>query len=106
MLVRRVPGRRPSARPGSAPGHWQLVLLDHGLYRQIADDVRHHYAGLWRSLIFGDVEVWRVATNRYFHHQFLGHQDTCCGPQCRRFVCALCSHADCAALGCDRAAAF
>lgn len=58
MLVRRVGGgARGSARAGSAPGQWQLVLLDHGLYRQIDDHVRHHYAGLWRSLIFGDVAV-------------------------------------------------
>lgn len=62
MLVRRVEGRRHSSRAGSAPGQWQLVLLDHGLYRQIDDTVRHHYAGLWRSLIFGDIEVQGVAT--------------------------------------------
>ncbi|MEW5309939.1 MAG: hypothetical protein WDW38_001779 [Sanguina aurantia] len=35
-------------------GQLQLVLLDHGLYRQISDEFRHEYAGLWRALVFGD----------------------------------------------------
>ncbi|KAF8067287.1 ABC1 [Scenedesmus sp. PABB004] len=43
MLVRRGPG-----------GGVQLVLLDHGLYRQIDDAFRHEYAALWRSLILAD----------------------------------------------------
>ncbi len=71
MLIRRVPSshQRPHQRPvwwplsqqaGPLPGQWQLVLLDHGLYRQIDDTIRHHYAGLWMSLIFGDVEVVSV----------------------------------------------
>ncbi len=33
-------------------GSWQLVLLDHGLYRQLPDDFRLEYAGLWHSLVF------------------------------------------------------
>lgn len=36
---------------GSRAG-WQLVLLDHGLYRKLDDKFRLEYAGLWRSLIF------------------------------------------------------
>lgn len=32
----------------------QLVLLDHGLYRQIDDTFRMEYAALWRALIFAD----------------------------------------------------
>lgn len=31
------------------------MLLDHGLYRQIDDNVRLHYAGLWQALVLGDV---------------------------------------------------
>ena len=42
MLVRRVGGRP------------RLILLDHGLYREIDDAFRLEYAALWRSLIFGD----------------------------------------------------
>jgi len=50
MLVRATP-------PGDhyGPQKWQLVLLDHGLYRQLDDDFRLQYASLWRSLIFADV---------------------------------------------------
>ena len=42
QLVRKVNGRT------------QLVLLDHGLYRQIDDAFREQYAGLWRALVFAD----------------------------------------------------
>jgi hypothetical protein len=35
-------------------GQAQLVLLDHGLYRQIDDEFRREYAALWRALIFSD----------------------------------------------------
>jgi aarF domain-containing kinase len=35
-------------------GRTQLVLLDHGLYRQIDDAFREQYAGLWRALVFAD----------------------------------------------------
>ena len=34
---------------------WELVLLDHGLYRRLDDAFRLEYAALWRSLIFADV---------------------------------------------------
>jgi len=37
-------------------GQPRLVLLDHGLYRQIDDVFRWEYAGLWKSLIFADEE--------------------------------------------------
>lgn len=47
MLVRPAP-------PGS-PMSWQLVLLDHGLYRKLDDEFRLEYSKLWKSLIFGDV---------------------------------------------------
>ena len=51
LLVRAAPGAPRGAR-GS--GAWQLVLLDHGLYRQLDDGLRLEYAGLWRSLIHAD----------------------------------------------------
>ncbi|KAK9846458.1 hypothetical protein WJX81_004311 [Elliptochloris bilobata] len=35
-------------------GRAQLVLLDHGLYRELTDAFRIEYAGLWSALIFGD----------------------------------------------------
>ena len=35
----------------------QLVLLDHGLYKQLPDALRLEYAGLWQALVFGDEAV-------------------------------------------------
>ena len=45
MLVRKSPGG----------GRWQLVLLDHGLYRRLDDSFRLEYSKLWKALILGDV---------------------------------------------------
>lgn len=36
------------------------MLLDHGLYREIDDALRAHYAGLWRSLVFADADGIRA----------------------------------------------
>jgi aarF domain-containing kinase len=58
MLVRKTPdGKTPDGQSKSSrtKQQWQLVLLDHGLYRLLDDDFRLEYASLWRSLIFGDV---------------------------------------------------
>jgi len=38
-----------------APG-FNLVLLDHGLYRALGDRFRTSYCLLWRSLVAGDVD--------------------------------------------------
>lgn len=38
-------------------GRPQLVLLDHGLYKQLTEELRLNYAGLWQALIFGDEKV-------------------------------------------------
>ena len=35
-------------------GHVQLILLDHGLYRELAPDVRLSYCGLWKGIVLGD----------------------------------------------------
>ena len=43
----------PCIIPHAQGGGWQLVLLDHGLYRRLDHAFRLDYAGLWRSLIFG-----------------------------------------------------
>eukprot|EP00884_Botryococcus_braunii_P012895 jgi/Botrbrau1/21606/Bobra.43_1s0012.2 len=37
-------------------GRPQLVLLDHGLYRQLDDRFRLDYAGLWQAIILGNVD--------------------------------------------------
>ena len=38
-------------------GKPQLVLLDHGLYKELSEELRLEYAGLWQALIFGDEAV-------------------------------------------------
>lgn len=35
---------------------WELILLDHGLYKEISTEFRLSYAKLWKSVIEGDVE--------------------------------------------------
>ena len=35
---------------------WEIVLLDHGLYKDISTEFRLSYARLWKSVIEGDVE--------------------------------------------------
>lgn len=47
LLIRQHPDRKNT---------WQLVLLDHGLYRHLDDDFRLEYSKLWKSLIFADVK--------------------------------------------------
>jgi aarF domain-containing kinase len=37
-------------------GKLQLVLLDHGLYKQLDDDFRLEYAYLWKSLMMADIK--------------------------------------------------
>lgn len=45
-------------------GSWQLVLLDHGLYRRLDDDFRIEYSKLWKALILGDIQgITESATN-------------------------------------------
>mmetsp|Transcript_33258 Transcript_33258/g.53936 ORF Transcript_33258/g.53936 Transcript_33258/m.53936 type:complete len:575 (+) Transcript_33258:2061-3785(+) len=39
--------------PG-APNGFQLVLLDHGLYRELQDDFRRNYCGLWQAIVLRD----------------------------------------------------
>ncbi|WPT16693.1 Putative ABC1 protein [Picochlorum sp. SENEW3] len=51
-------------RSTTSPHGWQLVLLDHGLYRRLDDEFRIEYSKLWKSLILGDVGgITESATN-------------------------------------------
>jgi aarF domain-containing kinase len=62
MLLRRTPDAATTHTGGTwvgggtgtaqPKGKWQLVLLDHGLYRQLDDSFRLEYAGLWHALVF------------------------------------------------------
>lgn len=48
----------PDARKGS--GRPQLVLLDHGLYRELTEQFRVDHCRLWKAMIFKDIPgVWR-----------------------------------------------
>ena len=45
-------------------GSWQLVLLDHGLYRRLNNEFRIEYSKLWKALILGDIQgITESATN-------------------------------------------
>ncbi|KAL7910372.1 ABC1 family domain-containing protein [Trichoderma velutinum] len=43
MFVRRLPSGKP-----------QIVLIDHGLYVSLSDNLRRQYARFWKSLLTGD----------------------------------------------------
>ena len=45
-------------------GEFDLVLLDHGMYRRLSEQFRWAYASLWESLIIGDT---RKATDAVRH---------------------------------------
>lgn len=50
-------------------GKPQLVLLDHGLYKQLSEELRLGYAGLWQALIFGDEAVSSQMSLYWFKHE-------------------------------------
>ncbi|KAI9317215.1 ABC1 family-domain-containing protein [Dichotomocladium elegans] len=54
---------RPCKRPHSKY-NFDLVLLDHGLYRDLTEQMRVDYAHLWTSLIRGDEEGIRTYAKR------------------------------------------
>ncbi|KAK2388031.1 protein ACTIVITY OF BC1 COMPLEX KINASE 8, chloroplastic [Trifolium repens] len=51
MLVRPLPSSKASILGWRKP---QLILLDHGLYRELDFNTRANYAALWKALIFAD----------------------------------------------------
>ncbi|CAM9216254.1 unnamed protein product, partial [Heterosigma akashiwo] len=50
VLIRPMPGDPPGQ------GRPQMVLLDHGLYKEIDDDFRFDYCRLWRALVTADIK--------------------------------------------------
>lgn len=57
LLVRLSRDAPPSRWPSfiwCRPPKWELVLLDHGLYREIPNEYRRTYAGLWKAVIDGN----------------------------------------------------
>lgn len=65
VLVRPMPG--PSSKDG-ATGNAQLIILDHGLYRRISDELRLDYCELWKSIILADVNGIKSASERMGIH--------------------------------------
>jgi aarF domain-containing kinase len=51
IFVRRLPGCSSDAPKA------QLVLLDHGLYRQLDEDFRRTYCELWRAMLVRDSKL-------------------------------------------------
>ncbi|MCH1932430.1 AarF/UbiB family protein, partial [Shewanella sp. A25] len=55
---------RPAKNPKQSQYNFDLVLIDHGLYRDLTDQMRVDYAHLWTSLIQGDVDGIRTYAKR------------------------------------------
>ncbi|XP_052199114.1 putative ABC1 protein At2g40090 isoform X1 [Diospyros lotus] len=53
LLVRPLPSSRKNILGKRKP---QLILLDHGLYKELDLSTRTNYAALWKSLIFSDAQ--------------------------------------------------
>lgn len=43
-------------------GQWQLVVLDHGMYRRLTPHFRAAYCRLWKALVMRDDDLGRTAT--------------------------------------------
>jgi len=44
-------------RLGSKTGEFDIVLLDHGMYRRLEDEFRLNYSNLWAGLVSGDYHL-------------------------------------------------
>ena len=65
-------------------GKPQIVLVDHGLYKQIDNDFRLTYAKLWKALMMADVKEIKVHCGQLGIHEMvsieytrLQHKSTC-----------------------------
>ncbi|XP_057429166.1 putative ABC1 protein At2g40090 isoform X2 [Lotus japonicus] len=54
LLVRPLPSSRAGILGWRKP---QLILLDHGLYKELDFNMRTNYAALWKALIFADANA-------------------------------------------------
>ncbi|KAL6581216.1 hypothetical protein OROMI_007139 [Orobanche minor] len=57
VLVRPLPSASRSIFGKKKP---QLVLLDHGLYKDLDFNIRMNYASLWKGLVFSDAKAIKV----------------------------------------------
>lgn len=70
MFVRRLPSGKP-----------QIVLIDHGLYVTLSDDLRRQYARFWKSLLTGDQKgldevsaAWGMKTSDAWADTFMSRE--------------------------------
>ncbi|KAK7387453.1 hypothetical protein VNO78_28271 [Psophocarpus tetragonolobus] len=54
LLVRPLPSSKASIWGRRKP---QLILLDHGLYKELDIETRTNYASLWKALVFADANA-------------------------------------------------
>ncbi|XXG70323.1 hypothetical protein AAC387_Pa06g3106 [Persea americana] len=54
LLIRPMPSGKMNILGKRRP---QLILLDHGLYKSLDFSTRTNYAGLWKALVFADVNA-------------------------------------------------
>ncbi|KAH9767082.1 putative ABC1 protein [Citrus sinensis] len=54
LLVRPVPSEKKSILGKRKP---QLILIDHGLYKELDATTKFNYAALWKALIFADANA-------------------------------------------------
>lgn len=57
LAIRKTSRRRPGGQ------NFEIILYDHGLYRDIPDDLRRSYAKMWLAVIDGDM----ARMQRYAH---------------------------------------
>ncbi|KAI3799967.1 hypothetical protein L1987_35273 [Smallanthus sonchifolius] len=53
LLIRTLPSRKSGVFGRRKP---QLILLDHGLYKQLDTSIRTNYAALWKALVLADAK--------------------------------------------------
>ncbi|KAL7948627.1 ABC1 family domain-containing protein [Trichoderma barbatum] len=70
MFVRRLPSGKP-----------QIVLIDHGLYVSLSDNLRRQYARFWKSLLTGDQKgldevsaAWGMKTSDAWADTFMSRE--------------------------------
>lgn len=67
LLVRRIGGPAAGAPPGGVAslGRVQLVILDHGMVRELTPTFRSEYCRLWRALLTRDKDEGRRVRARH-----------------------------------------
>lgn len=56
---------RPAPSSSKSPYNFEIVLLDHGLYFDLDQELRINYAKLWLALIAPGSEATRAARRKY-----------------------------------------